>query len=41
MVGCAGQLDDWIREMDAALQPLAVPAINGPDAATTVLGAQQ
>ena len=41
MVGCAGQLDDWIREMDAALQPLAVPAINGPDAATKVLGAQQ
>ena len=30
--GRAGQLDDWIRDLDAALQPLAQPAINGPDA---------
>jgi hypothetical protein len=41
MGGRAGQLDDWIREMDAALQPLAIPALNGPDAATKVFGAQQ
>ena len=41
MEGRAGQLDDWIREMDAALQPLAIPAINGPDVATKVFGAQQ
>ena len=41
MEGRAGQLDDWIREMDAALQPLAIPAINGLDAATKVFGAQQ
>jgi hypothetical protein len=31
--GRAGQLDDWIRELDAALRPLAQPAVNGPDAA--------
>jgi hypothetical protein len=34
--GRAGQLDDWIRELDAALQPLVVPAIKGPDAAMAV-----
>jgi hypothetical protein len=39
--GRAGQLDDWIRELDAALQPLAVPAINGPDAATKAFRAQE
>ena len=34
--GRAGQLDDWIRELDAALRPLVVPAIKGPDAAMAV-----
>ena len=31
--GRAGELDDRIREMDAALQPLVVPAVNGPQVA--------
>ncbi len=30
--GRSGQLDEWIQELDAALKPLAQPAVNGPDA---------
>ncbi len=28
--GRTGQLDDWIRELDAALRPVAQPAVEGP-----------
>lgn len=38
--GCAGELDDRIREMDAALQPLAQPAIDGPQVAMKAFSAQ-
>jgi hypothetical protein len=34
--GRTGQLDDWIRELDAALRPLAQPAVEGPEAARQV-----
>ncbi len=39
--GRAGELDDWIRELDAALQPLAQPAIGGPQAALKTFAAQE
>lgn len=38
--GRAGQLDEMIREVDAAVQPLAQPAIGGPEAALHVLARQ-
>ena len=38
--GRAGELYDWIREMDAALQPLATPAIRGEQAAIKTFAAQ-
>jgi hypothetical protein len=31
--GRTGQLDDWIRELDTALKPLAQPAVEGPEIA--------
>ncbi len=31
--GRTGQLDDWIMELDAALRPLAQPAVEGPQVA--------
>ncbi len=34
--GRAGQLDDWIRELDTELRPLARPAVYGPEAALDV-----
>lgn len=38
--GRAGELDDRIRELDAALQPIAQPAIGGPQAALKAFTAQ-
>ncbi len=38
--GRAGELDDWIRELDAALQPLAQPAVGGPQAALKAFAPQ-
>ena len=38
--GRAGDLYDWIREMDAALKPLASPALNGQQAALKTFAAQ-
>ncbi len=38
--GRAGELDDRIRELDAALQPLAQPAIGGPQAALKAFATQ-
>ncbi len=37
MQGRAGDLDEWIREMDEAMKPLAQPAVAGPDAALKAL----
>ncbi len=31
--GRAGELEDWIQELDGALRPLAQPAVGGPQAA--------
>lgn len=33
--GRQGQLDDWMRELDAALKPLAFDAVEGPQALAT------
>ncbi|MCL4488471.1 MAG: hypothetical protein M1570_10130 [Chloroflexi bacterium] len=38
--GRAGQMDEMIQEIDAALSPLAQPAVGGPDAALAALAAQ-
>ncbi len=37
--GRMGQLDDWIRELDAELRPLAQPAVAGPEAARAMAAA--
>lgn len=37
--GRLGKLDDWIRELDAALRPLAQPAVGGPQAAIRAFAA--
>jgi hypothetical protein len=39
--GRAGELDNRISEMDAALKPLAVPAVAGPEAAQNAFAESQ
>lgn len=41
MQGRAGQLDNWIRELDEALQPLVHPAVGGPEAAIEAFASAQ
>lgn len=38
--GYAGKIDDWISELDSALQPLVLPAVAGPQAAMKAFAAQ-